>query len=103
VVSTEQNMKLWHNEWDTFVLADEQPEGFTLAENETGVDIFCYMFDSKEEARAEVNLVHGAWVDDINSTAYEREDGKHFVVTIDWCGDRGLMMQRLCDQQNIRR
>lgn len=83
-------MKLWHNDWEDFVLADKNPGGFTLAKSETDVDIFLAIMATKESAELEVQRVNALQIDDVVSEIYQCDDF-YFVVTIDWCGSSGLV------------
>lgn len=96
-------MKLWHKEFEDFVLAYKNPGlGFVSAEDECQVDIFCFIFNTKEEAEAEAELVNDCCVDDVSSEVFQY-DGKYFVVTLDWCGENGLMLGQLCHQRDVER
>ena len=96
-------MKLWHKGFEDFVLAYENPgPGFVLAEDETGVDIFCFIFNTKKEAEAEAELVNDCCIDDVNSEVFQIDE-KYFVITFDWCGENGLMLGQLCNQRDIER
>ncbi len=82
-------MKLWHDDdWD-FVLADNNPGDYVLAEDETGCDIFYALFQTQEEALTEIKRVTALNIDDVFSDHYSSDFG-YFVVSIDWCGSGGL-------------
>ncbi|KKN39773.1 hypothetical protein LCGC14_0740130 [marine sediment metagenome] len=83
-------MKLWHSDWDEFVLSVENPGGFALVENETEVDVFLTIMATKETAEAEVERVNNLWIDDVVSDVHQCDDF-WFVVTVDWCGSSGLI------------
>ena len=86
-------LKLWHDDWD-FVLADENPGDYVLAEEETGCDIFLSIWADLNGAKLEVERVDNLGIDDVVSTSYQLsnpETDVWYVVTIDWCGSSGLI------------
>lgn len=87
-------MKLWHNDWTEFVLANENPGrapgyAWELADDAIDVNIFYHVFDSKADAIAEVQRVNNLQSDDIGAELFDNDE--YLVVTVDWNGSNGVI------------